>query len=72
MFKQSVKLEVRKNERDYVLFLPESCNLGELVDVLFEMRTITMNSIQNIIDKEKASIEQNSEQEEKCPHKLSE
>ena len=53
MFKQQLKLEVKKNERDYVLVLPDNCNLGEIVDVLFDMRAITMKAIQDIIEKEK-------------------
>lgn len=63
MFKQSIKLEVKKNDKDYVLVLPENCNLGEIVDVLFEMRTITMNAINEIIEKEKPK--ENSQPEEK-------
>lgn len=53
MFKQLLKLEVKKNDRDYVLNLPENCTLGEIIDVLFDMRTITMIAIQNAIEKEK-------------------
>jgi hypothetical protein len=53
MFKQLVKLEVKKDTRDYILILPENCNLGEIVDVLFEMRTLTMKALQEIISKEK-------------------
>jgi hypothetical protein len=62
MFKQLVKLEVKKDTRDYILILPENCNLGEIVDVLFEMRTKTMNALQEIIAKEKPPEEPKPEE----------
>jgi len=57
MFKQMAKIEVKKNGRDYSFPLPDGCNLGELVDVLFEMRAITVNEIQNAIEREKPKEE---------------
>ena len=65
MFKQSLKLEVKKNERNYVLLLPDNCTLGELVDVLFDMRTFGMNAIQEVIEKEKPKEEPKIEEENK-------
>lgn len=62
MFKQFVKLEVKKNDSEYSLVLPMNCNLGELVDVLFEMRTITMKALQDIIAKEKPPEDQKPEE----------
>lgn len=53
MFKQALKLEVKKNERDYILLLPDNCNLGEIVDVLFDMRAISVKAIQDAIEREK-------------------
>lgn len=64
MFKQTLRLEVKKNERDYVLHLPDNCNLGEIIDVLFDMRAIAMNAIQNIIEKEKPKENPNPEEKD--------
>lgn len=45
MFKQQVVLEVKKNSRDFCLILPPDTNLGELHDVLFEMRSMVIERI---------------------------
>lgn len=39
MLKQSVYLEVVKEDRIYKLHLPDSCPLGEVHDVLYQMRS---------------------------------
>jgi len=38
MLKQSARLEVKREDRIYQLNLPDNCPLGEVHDVLYEMR----------------------------------
>lgn len=45
MLKQSVKLEVVKGERVYQLCLPIDSPLGEVYDVLYEMRSFVIGKI---------------------------
>lgn len=46
-------LEVKKNEKVYKLHLPNNTNLGELHDVLFEMREIVVSKINEILASQK-------------------
>ena len=50
MLKQSVILEIVKDDRIYRLSLPDGCPLGEIHDVLFQMRSF-------VVDKINASVE---------------
>lgn len=45
MLKQQVILEVKKDDRSYQLHLPENCPLGEVHDVLFQMRCYVVDRI---------------------------
>ena len=59
MLKQSVMLEVKKNERVYQLHLPADCPLGEVHDALFEMRSYVVDKINEAqkIDKPQEPVE---------------
>jgi hypothetical protein len=60
MITQSVSLEVKKNDRIYRLNLPMDCPLGEIHDVLFQMRSYIIDRI-NEAQKQDAPKEQKSE-----------
>lgn len=45
MIKQAVKLEVVKGDRVYQLDLPMNAPLGEVYDVLYEMRSFVISKI---------------------------
>lgn len=59
MIKQHAILEVVKNGNTYQLHLPDNVTLGEVHDVLFEMRTFV---IAKIVEAQKAD-----QQKEKPP-----
>lgn len=46
MIKQAVMLEVEKEDRKYQFHLPPNGNLGEIHDVLFQMRSYIIEKIQ--------------------------
>jgi hypothetical protein len=45
MLKHSVQLEIVKDDRVYQLSLPNNCPLGEVHDVLFQMRSYIVDRI---------------------------
>jgi hypothetical protein len=45
MLKQSVMLEVKKEDRIYTLLLPPNCPLGEVHDVIYQMRTFIVEKV---------------------------
>ena len=45
MIKQTVILEIIKDDRIYSLSLPQNANFGELYDVLFEMKNFVVDKI---------------------------
>lgn len=45
MIKQQVILEVKKEDRIYQFQLPSNCSLGEVFDVLFQMRSYVVEKI---------------------------
>jgi predicted metal-dependent hydrolase len=49
MLKQQVILEVKRDSRTYQLQLPEGCNLGEVHDVLYEMRNHIISRINDLV-----------------------
>lgn len=59
MLKHSVQLEVKKGERIYQLNLPTDCPLGEVFDVLFQMRAYIADRIN---EAQKADTPKESEQ----------
>ncbi len=57
--KQTAALEVQKDGRVYTLLLPSGANLGEIHDVLFDMRT-------EIIAKIGENLIQETQQKPEC------
>jgi hypothetical protein len=59
MLKTNAVLEVIKNDRVYSLTLPNNAPLGELHDVLYQMRCFLIEKINEItnVDKPKESLE---------------
>lgn len=49
MLKQSANLEIVKDDRVYSLTLPTSAPLGEVHDVLFQMRSFVVDKINEAI-----------------------
>lgn len=49
MIKQSVMLEVKRDDRVYQLQLPGDCPLGEVHDVLFQMRSFIIEKINEAV-----------------------
>lgn len=45
MLKQSVQLEVKKGENFYQLNFPNNSSLGDIFDVLFQMRSFVVEKI---------------------------
>ena len=45
MLKQQIILEVKKGENTYLMQLPQNCALGEVHDVLYQMRTFVIERI---------------------------
>lgn len=45
MLKNHAILEIEKNDKIYQLHLPDLCTLGEVHDVLFEMRSFVIDKI---------------------------
>jgi hypothetical protein len=53
MLKQTVILEVVKQDRVYTMILPNNAPLGELHDVIFQMRSFVIEKINESINAEK-------------------
>lgn len=49
MLKNQAILEVEKNGKTYQLHLPDGCTLGEVHDVLFQMRSHVLERIQDAL-----------------------
>lgn len=49
MLKQVVTFEIKRDDRTYQLTLPENCPLGEIHDVLFQMRSFVVDKINEAI-----------------------
>lgn len=45
MLKQGVQLEVKKGENLYQLNFPNNASLGEIFDILFQMRSFVVDKI---------------------------
>lgn len=61
MLKQQLILEVKRGERAYQLVIPDGCPLGEVNDVLFEIRNFVVGKIMEAI---KADQPQKPQEEE--------
>lgn len=61
MLKQSANLEVVREDRVYSLNLPASAPLGEVHDVLFQMRSFVVDKINEAI---KADVPKEPEKQE--------
>ncbi len=59
MLKQTAILEIVRQDRVYTLVLPNNAPLGELHDVLFQMRSFVVEKINDavVIDKPKEAVE---------------
>ncbi len=59
MLKQSAILEIVRDERVYTLTLPANAPLGELFDIIFQMRSFVVGKINESmnLDKPKDPIE---------------
>jgi hypothetical protein len=53
MLKQAAILEVVKEDRVYTMVLPNNAPLGELHDVIFQMRSFVVDKINDSINAEK-------------------
>jgi len=60
MLKHSAQLEVRKEDRIYQLNLPVNCPLGEVYDVLYQMRSYIVDRLK---EAQKSDQPKESEQE---------
>ena len=54
MLKNAPILEIKKEERTYTLILPVNAPLGELHDVLFQMRTFVLEKVAETVNCDKA------------------
>ena len=62
MLKQTVQLEVKIGERNYILLLPGDCPLGEVHDALFQMRSFVIGKINEAVKAdEPKKLEEKSE-----------
>lgn len=73
MLKQIAMLEIIKGENVYQLHLPNNCNLGEVHDVLFQMRTYVMEKIADVlkadapkVDNSATKVDNSTEECKKC------
>ena len=48
MIKQKIVIEVKRDERIYQLQLPDGSPLGEIYDVLFQMRSFVIDKINEV------------------------
>jgi|GEM_PF-1925040 len=53
MLKQTAILEVVRQDRVYTMILPNNAPLGELHDVIFQMRSFVVDKINESINAEK-------------------
>jgi hypothetical protein len=53
MLKQAAILEVVKEDRIYTMILPNNAPLGELHDVLFQMRSFVVEKINEAVNADK-------------------
>jgi hypothetical protein len=58
MLKQAAILEIVKDERVYTFILPQSAPIGELHDVLFQMRAFVIERIQEAAKAEVQKVEE--------------
>jgi len=53
MLKQAAILEIVKDDRVYTMVLPNNAPLGELHDVLFQMRSFVVEKINEAVNADK-------------------
>lgn len=53
MLKQAAILEIRREDRIYWLTLPNNAPIGELHDVIFQMRSFVVDKINETINADK-------------------
>jgi hypothetical protein len=63
MLKQQIIYEIKRAENIYRLSLPENCNLGELYDVLYEIRTDVVNRINESLKQDSPKEPEQQKQE---------
>ena len=63
MLKTNTTLEIAKDIGNYILHIPQNCTLGQLHDVLFEMREFVVGKINEAISAQK-KMEQKPEVKE--------
>jgi len=64
MIKQQVILEVKRDERIYQLHLPANSPLGEVHDILFQMRSYIVEQINESLKIDQPKENQKTSQEE--------
>lgn len=65
MLKQSANLEVSREDRIYSMSLPANASLGELHDVLFQMRSFVIDKINEALKADKPKEPESAPQEVK-------
>lgn len=53
MLKQTAILEIKHDDRVYTFVLPQNAPIGEVHDVLFQMRTFVISKINEAVNAEK-------------------
>lgn len=64
MLKQRLTLEVRRNEKDFSLMLPDMTSYGEVYDALTEMRAFIIQRINEENEASKQKIEEKPPEQE--------
>ena len=54
MLKNKLTLDIEKNGRNYTFFIEPSAPLGEIHDVLLEMREYVSQKIKDVLDSQKS------------------